>query len=103
VSLNLNLPTIPALLPSPLAFAIKLSLISFLSRTPEKIMTYSVENYAPDSDAVIITVLDGNSNTIHVSISRIIGGETHISVVQNSGTTIESGILGGNFEIQNLY
>lgn len=66
-------------------------------------MTYSVENYAPDSDAVIITILDGNSNAIHVSISRAIGGETHISVVQNSGTTIESGILGGNFEIQNLY
>lgn len=66
-------------------------------------MTYSIENYAPDSDAAIITILDGNGDTIHVSISRIISGETHISVVQNGGTTIESGILGGNFEIENIY
>lgn len=66
-------------------------------------MTYSIENYAPDADAVVITILDGNGNTIYVSISRAIGGETHISVVQNGGTNIESGILGGNFEAKALY
>jgi hypothetical protein len=103
VSLNLSLPVIPALLPSLLTFTIKLSLTSFLSRTPEKIMTYSIENYSPDADAVVITILDDHSNTIHVSISRAIGGATIISVVQNGGTTIESGILGGDFKIENLY
>ena len=65
-------------------------------------MTYSIENYAPDADAVVITILDSNSNTIHVSISRVVGGQTHISVVQNGGATIERGILGGNFEIETL-
>lgn len=65
-------------------------------------MIYSIENYAPDADAVVITILDDNSNTIHVSISRTIGGETHISVVQNGGATTERGILGGNFEIETL-
>lgn len=66
-------------------------------------MTYSIENHAPDTDAVVITILDDNSNTIHISISRAIGGATIISVVQNGGATIESGILGGDFKVENLY
>lgn len=63
-------------------------------------MTYTIDNYSPDADAVVISILDGNSNTIHVSISRVMTGETHISVVQNGGATIERGILGRDFHIE---
>jgi hypothetical protein len=99
--LSLSPHFIPVLLPLLLSTPIRFNLTSFLSRTPEEIMTYSIENHAPD--AVVITILDDNSNTIHISISRAIGGATIISVVQNGGATIESGILGGDFKVENLY
>jgi len=64
-------------------------------------MTYTIDNYSPDTDAVVISVLNSNGNTILVSISRVMSGETHISVVQNGGATIERGILGRDFHIEN--
>jgi len=101
--LSLSPHFIPVLLPLLLSTPIRFNLTSFLSRTPEEIMTYSIENHAPDADAVVITILDDNSNTIHISISRAIGGATIISVVQNGGATIESGILGGGFKVEKIY
>lgn len=63
-------------------------------------MIYTLENFAPDADAVVITVKDSLGNEISVTISRVIGGEVHISVAQNGTATIERGILGGEFETE---
>jgi len=63
-------------------------------------MTYNITNYAPDADAVVVTINDSFGNKIDVTISRVIGGYTQISVTQKGSRTIERGTLGGEFHME---
>ena len=60
-------------------------------------MFYNITNYAPDADAVVVTINDHLGNKIDVTISRVIGGDTQISVTQKDSRIIERGTLGAEF------
>ena len=66
-------------------------------------MTYNITNHAPDADALIVHVFDALGNEIAVTISRVIGGEVHISVTNDMNKTIQRSILGAEDSIMEDY